>query len=163
MTLLRVYNLYKSRCVRCPPARAPGADGYEAFSAQGALKDCRKLTPFCSVLVVVVHLASGVPDFDNWPDLSLHRLSMSSTASSLASATSGAVSASASATQGGSQPASYKVIGVLLAVGSGLVIGASFILKKKGLLNATKKAGGIAGEGHPYLKSVLVRGNGISV
>ncbi|GJN91225.1 hypothetical protein Rhopal_004243-T1 [Rhodotorula paludigena] len=80
---------------------------------------------------------------------------MSSTASSLASATSGAVSASASATQGGSQPASYKVIGVLLAVGSGLVIGASFILKKKGLLNATKKAGGVAGEGHPYLKSVL--------
>lgn len=43
-------------------------------------------------------------------------------------------SASASATAAAdhsTQPASYKVIGVLLAVGSGLFIGCSFILKKK--------------------------------
>ncbi|GAA5924276.1 hypothetical protein JCM3775_005644 [Rhodotorula graminis] len=53
------------------------------------------------------------------------------------------------------QPASYKAIGISLAVGSGLLIGASFIFKKKGLLAAQKKTGGVAGEGHPYLKSWL--------
>ncbi|BGP40884.1 hypothetical protein JCM10450v2_004889 [Rhodotorula kratochvilovae] len=80
---------------------------------------------------------------------------MSSSASALASATSAAVSASASAASSDGQPASYKVVGILLAVGSGLLIGASFIFKKKGLLAAQKKAGGVAGEGHPYLKSWL--------
>lgn len=71
-------------------------------------------------------------------------------------------SASASATDaaagGGTvQPASYRVIGVLLAVGSGLLIGGSFIFKKKGLLASQQKYGGVKGEGHGYLKSWLVR------
>ncbi|GAA5988044.1 hypothetical protein JCM10908_002040 [Rhodotorula pacifica] len=65
-------------------------------------------------------------------------------------------SASASAAAGGTvQPASYKVIGVLLAVGSGLLIGGSFIFKKKGLIAAQRKSGGVKGEGHEYLKSWL--------
>ncbi|GAA6051456.1 hypothetical protein JCM3770_004541 [Rhodotorula araucariae] len=80
---------------------------------------------------------------------------MSASAVDSAAATSAAVSASASATSNDGQPASYKVVGILLAVGSGLLIGASFIFKKKGLLAAQKKAGGVAGEGHPYLKSWL--------
>jgi len=82
---------------------------------------------------------------------------MSSTAEAVASATSAAISASASSSSSDAQPASYKVIGILLAVGSGLLIGASFIFKKRGLLAAQKKSGGVAGEGHPYLKSWLVR------
>ncbi|GAA5889355.1 hypothetical protein JCM5296_006338 [Sporobolomyces johnsonii] len=82
--------------------------------------------------------------------------SSSSATSALASATSAAASASSSSSAASaSSPASYKLIGVLLAVGSGLFIGASFCLKKKGLLAAQKKAGGVAGEGHPYLKSWL--------
>ncbi|GAA5881083.1 hypothetical protein JCM3774_003006 [Rhodotorula dairenensis] len=68
-------------------------------------------------------------------------------------------SASATATAAGSggttQPASYRVIGVLLAVGSGLLIGGSFIFKKKGLLASQQKYGGVKGEGHGYLKSWL--------
>jgi hypothetical protein len=43
----------------------------------------------------------------------------------VAAATSTAASAAAS------QPASFKLIGVLLAVGSGLFIGSSFVFKKK--------------------------------
>lgn len=82
---------------------------------------------------------------------------MSSTADTVASATSAAISASASSSSSEGQPASYKIIGILLAVGSGLLIGASFIFKKKGLLAAQQKTGGVAGEGHPYLKSWLVR------
>jgi hypothetical protein len=39
-----------------------------------------------------------------------------------------------------------------LAVGSGVLIGASFVFKKKGLLNSQK--GKVAGEGLDYLKSV---------
>ncbi|BGP16982.1 hypothetical protein JCM10213_007428 [Rhodosporidiobolus nylandii] len=77
----------------------------------------------------------------------------SSTASSSPSASASASAAAASA--GNSQPASYKVIGIVLAVVSGLLIGSSFIFKKKGLLSATKKAGNVAGEGHPYLKSPM--------
>lgn len=43
-------------------------------------------------------------------------------------------------------------VGVLLAVGSGLLIGSSFVFKKKGLLSSQK--GHAAGEGVAYLKSV---------
>lgn len=42
---------------------------------------------------------------------------------------------------------------MILAVVSGLLIGASFVFKKKGLLRA--QAGGPAGEGVGYLKSPL--------
>ncbi|GMK56854.1 hypothetical protein CspeluHIS016_0306940 [Cutaneotrichosporon spelunceum] len=54
----------------------------------------------------------------------------------------------------GSNP-SFKIVGVCLAVGSGLFIGSSFVVKKKGLLKSTAKAGNEAGEGHAYLKSPL--------
>ncbi|KAI5474543.1 tubulin beta-1 chain [Pseudohyphozyma bogoriensis] len=105
---------------------------------------------------------------------------------------------------GTDQPASYKIVGIVLAIGashrpsslssllqatpahfppirfterapgSGLFIGSSFVFKKKvhgceayrgadaepfdrrqGLLSATANAGGVAGEGHPYLKSPM--------
>lgn len=46
----------------------------------------------------------------------------------------------------------YDRIGIILAVGSGVLIGASFVFKKKGLLSAQK--GKVAGEGLGYLKSV---------
>ncbi|KAF9290411.1 hypothetical protein BGZ88_007351 [Linnemannia elongata] len=57
---------------------------------------------------------------------------------------------------GDAQPASdsSKVIGLSLAIGSGLLIGSSFVFKKKGLINCTKD-GMLAGEGHAYLKSVM--------
>ncbi|GAA5805220.1 magnesium transporter NIPA-domain-containing protein [Helicostylum pulchrum] len=49
----------------------------------------------------------------------------------------------------------YKIIGVTLAITSGIFIGSSFVLKKKGLLQATEKSGGVAGEGYGYLKSPM--------
>ncbi|OJT10012.1 hypothetical protein TRAPUB_13501 [Trametes pubescens] len=52
-----------------------------------------------------------------------------------------------------SQPAQYRAVGVVLAIGSGLLIGSSFVFKKKGLLNAQK--GHVAGEGVGYLKSPM--------
>jgi hypothetical protein len=48
--------------------------------------------------------------------------------------------------------ASLKIVGIVLAIVSGLLIGSSFVFKKKGLLRA--QAGGPAGEGVAYLKSV---------
>ncbi|GAB0133451.1 hypothetical protein EsDP_00001858 [Epichloe bromicola] len=53
----------------------------------------------------------------------------------------------------GSRPDSYKVIGICLAVGSGLFIGTSFVLKKVGLLRANEKYNEVAGEGYGYLKN----------
>ena len=47
---------------------------------------------------------------------------------------------------------SHDRIGILLAVGSGVLIGSSFVFKKKGLLSSQK--GKVAGEGLDYLKSV---------
>lgn len=49
----------------------------------------------------------------------------------------------------------YKIIGVSLAIASGVFIGSSFVFKKKGLLSSTEKSGGVAGEGHSYLKSPM--------
>lgn len=43
-------------------------------------------------------------------------------------------------------------MGIILAIVSGCLIGSSFVFKKKGLLRA--QAGGEAGEGVAYLKSV---------
>jgi len=51
------------------------------------------------------------------------------------------------------QPKEYRPIGILLAVGSGVLIGSSFVFKKKGLLSSQK--GKVAGEGLDYLKSVM--------
>ncbi|ORZ18765.1 magnesium transporter NIPA-domain-containing protein [Absidia repens] len=53
------------------------------------------------------------------------------------------------------QAALFKGIGVSLAIGSGLLIGSSFVFKKRGLLQSTEKAGGVAGEGYHYLRSVM--------
>lgn len=51
-----------------------------------------------------------------------------------------------------SQPTQYRTVGIVLAIGSGVLIGTSFVLKKKGLLRS--QAGHEAGEGVAYLKSV---------
>ncbi|KAH9913320.1 DUF803-domain-containing protein [Epithele typhae] len=51
------------------------------------------------------------------------------------------------------QPSTYRAVGVVLAIGSGVLIGSSFVFKKKGLLASQK--GHVAGEGVAYLKSPL--------
>ncbi|KAF9576029.1 hypothetical protein EC968_000589 [Mortierella alpina] len=56
--------------------------------------------------------------------------------------------------EGDTSKESTKIVGLSLAIGSGLLIGASFVFKKKGLINCTKH-GMLAGEGHDYLKSVM--------
>ncbi|KAF8549668.1 DUF803-domain-containing protein [Imleria badia] len=50
-------------------------------------------------------------------------------------------------------PSSLKIVGIILAIVSGLLIGSSFVFKKKGLLRS--QAGHAAGEGVAYLKSPL--------
>lgn len=51
------------------------------------------------------------------------------------------------------RPPAFKIIGICLAIGSGLFIGTSFVLKKVGLLKANDKYNEIAGEGYGYLKN----------
>lgn len=51
------------------------------------------------------------------------------------------------------RPPVYKAIGISLAIGSGLFIGTSFVLKKTGLLRANVKYKEEAGEGYGYLKN----------
>ncbi|CCG80576.1 Putative uncharacterized protein [Taphrina deformans PYCC 5710] len=46
-----------------------------------------------------------------------------------------------------------KVVGIILAVCSGLFIGVSFVFKKKGLLDATAQSNGVAGEGYAFLRN----------
>lgn len=53
------------------------------------------------------------------------------------------------------RPPVYKVIGISLAIGSGLFIGTSFVLKKVGLLKANEKYKEEAGEGYGYLKNAF--------
>lgn len=53
------------------------------------------------------------------------------------------------------RPPVYKVIGICLAIGSGLFIGTSFVLKKVGLLKANEKYKEEAGEGYGYLKNAF--------
>lgn len=52
-----------------------------------------------------------------------------------------------------SRPGSYKIIGICLAIASGLFIGVSFVIKKHGLLQANAKYNEEAGEGYSYLKN----------
>ncbi|KAI1817522.1 DUF803-domain-containing protein [Poronia punctata] len=52
-----------------------------------------------------------------------------------------------------SRPPAYKAIGIGLAIGSGVFIGISFVLKKVGLLRANDKYNEVAGEGYGYLKN----------
>lgn len=58
----------------------------------------------------------------------------------------------ADAESSSSSPSQYRIVGILLAIGSGVLIGTSFVFKKKGLLKS--QAGHAAGEGVAYLKSV---------
>ncbi|KAI0478432.1 magnesium transporter NIPA-domain-containing protein [Xylariaceae sp. FL0804] len=51
------------------------------------------------------------------------------------------------------RPASFKIIGIGLAIASGCFIGTSFVLKKVGLLRANEKYSEVAGEGYGYLKN----------
>ncbi|OBS19388.1 hypothetical protein FPOA_11113 [Fusarium poae] len=51
------------------------------------------------------------------------------------------------------RPGFYKPVGIGLAVGSGVFIGVSFVLKKFGLLRANEKYNEVAGEGYGYLKN----------
>ncbi|KAJ7090872.1 magnesium transporter NIPA-domain-containing protein [Mycena belliarum] len=71
----------------------------------------------------------------------------SSTAQAVASASSSAAAAGFKAGK------NLKVVGIILAIASGVLIGSSFVFKKKGLLSA--QAGHAAGEGVGYLKSPL--------
>ncbi|KAJ1304945.1 hypothetical protein OPQ81_006078 [Rhizoctonia solani] len=73
--------------------------------------------------------------------------SSSATSSASASATTTGVSANLT------MPPQFKVVGIILAVVSGLLIGSSFVFKKKGLIQS--QAGHEAGEGVAYLKSGL--------
>lgn len=76
------------------------------------------------------------------------RASATATATSTASATS---TSAANGTKG--RPPIYKVVGIILAVCSGLFIGVSFVIKKIGLLKANVKYHEEAGEGFGYLKN----------
>ncbi|EME81540.1 uncharacterized protein MYCFIDRAFT_96559, partial [Pseudocercospora fijiensis CIRAD86] len=51
------------------------------------------------------------------------------------------------------RPGYYKIVGIILAVCSGLFIGCSFVIKKVGLLKANVKYNEEAGEGYGYLKN----------
>ncbi|PWN18184.1 DUF803-domain-containing protein [Microstroma glucosiphilum] len=83
------------------------------------------------------------------------KAALSSLSAVMASAS--AAMASESTVESGEAPAPsyYKYIGILLAVMSGVLIGSSFVFKKKGLLSAQKKYQTTAGEGYSYLKSPL--------
>ena len=52
------------------------------------------------------------------------------------------------------RPPVFKVVGLCLAIASGLFIGTSFVLKKVGLLRANVKYNEEAGEGYGYLKNL---------
>jgi Na+-driven multidrug efflux pump len=52
-----------------------------------------------------------------------------------------------------SRPGSYKIIGLVLAILSGVFIGTSFVIKKHGLLQANEKYNEEAGVGYSYLKN----------
>ncbi|KAJ3194158.1 hypothetical protein HK101_003362, partial [Irineochytrium annulatum] len=58
----------------------------------------------------------------------------------------------ATASSADSEPAAYRAAGVTMAICSGFFIGASFIFKKKGLID-TKAKHGDNGSAHNYLKS----------
>ncbi|KLO15377.1 DUF803-domain-containing protein [Schizopora paradoxa] len=73
--------------------------------------------------------------------------SVSSTVSATASASTSAVASTVTVSS------NLKVVGIILAVASGVLIGSSFVFKKKGLIRS--QTGGELGEGVGYLKSPL--------
>ena len=74
------------------------------------------------------------------------------TATSTTTSTSTASSTSSADSKNG-RPPIYKIVGIILAVCSGLFIGVSFVIKKVGLLKANVKYNEEAGEGYGYLKN----------
>ncbi|KAF7190713.1 putative magnesium transporter NIPA4 [Pseudocercospora fuligena] len=76
--------------------------------------------------------------------------SETATATATSSATPSSTSAASSKTE---RPGYYKIVGIILAVCSGLFIGCSFVIKKVGLLKANVKYNEEAGEGYGYLKN----------
>ncbi|OSC96565.1 DUF803-domain-containing protein [Trametes coccinea BRFM310] len=80
---------------------------------------------------------------------------MSTTSVTVSSTTSSTAAAASSSAASGSLtvPGNLKIVGIILAIASGLLIGSSFVFKKKGLLRSQK--GLVAGEGVAYLKSPL--------
>ncbi|CAO1635369.1 unnamed protein product [Sympodiomycopsis kandeliae] len=76
--------------------------------------------------------------------------------SSVMSSASAAIASQSQAASGEpSNPPAFKYIGIALAVLSGILIGGSFVFKKKGLLRSQKKYATVAGEGYAYLKSPM--------
>lgn len=73
----------------------------------------------------------------------------------IASASAALSSESVIASGNPANPPAFKYVGLALAVGSGVLIGSSFVFKKKGLLASQKKFDTTAGEGHAYLKSPM--------
>ncbi|KAM3414346.1 hypothetical protein BST61_g10992 [Cercospora zeina] len=67
--------------------------------------------------------------------------------------TASATATSTAAAEKTPRPAFYKIVGIVLAVASGLFIGSSFVIKKVGLLKANVKYHEEAGEGYGYLKN----------
>lgn len=87
-------------------------------------------------------------------DLVARAESTASTTTGTASSSSGTHSATSTSTSStATRPGSYKIVGICLAVCSGLFIGVSFVLKKVGLLKANVKYNEEAGEGYGYLKN----------
>lgn len=81
---------------------------------------------------------------------------MKSLSSAIASASAAIASESAIVSGGGlSLPSWMKWLGLIAAIMSGVLIGSSFVLKKKGLLAAQKKYNVAAGESYAYLKSPM--------
>ncbi|CDO76062.1 hypothetical protein BN946_scf184696.g14 [Trametes cinnabarina] len=80
--------------------------------------------------------------------MSTTSLTVSATTSSTAAAAASSSAASGTLTI----PGNLKIVGIILAITSGLLIGSSFVFKKKGLLRSQQ--GLVAGEGVAYLKSV---------
>jgi magnesium transporter len=80
---------------------------------------------------------------------------MKSISASIASASAALSSESKIAAGNLALPSFMKDLGIALAVGSGVLIGASFVFKKKGLIASQKKYNTQAGESMQYLKSPL--------
>jgi hypothetical protein len=78
------------------------------------------------------------------------------TTASATSTTTGAAPATTTAAAGEfERPGWYKIVGIVLAIASGLFIGISFVLKKIGLLRANVKYNEEAGEGFGYLRTPM--------
>lgn len=86
-------------------------------------------------------------------DLAYHAATLALRADSTTTTTSTPTSTSSSDSSTG-RPPIYKIIGIILAVASGLFIGVSFVLKKVGLLRANTKYNEEAGEGYGYLRNL---------